>query len=113
MSTKNESVAGNTDRPHRGFIYFCEESLQYNKGVRAWYFFAPYLIGAVLLEPQLPFGGQDRSALAPWVILLGYLLVFPPVWRALLLRTGLWRRRSETASTPNLEVPAGNTRRPA
>jgi hypothetical protein len=82
---------------HRGFIYFCEESLRYNKGLRAWFFFGPYLLGAVWLEPGKKFENTGVS-LWSWFLLLAYLLAFPPLWRAILLRTGLWRKRSRLST---------------
>jgi len=80
--------------PPRGFAYFCEETLRYTGGVRAWLFFGPYLLGTIWLEPMQ--GGVNVHGLSPWLVLVAYLLIFPPVWRALLLATGLWRKPAVT-----------------
>ncbi len=89
----NQASNPETDRPPRGVIYFCEQSHRYRKGMRAWLFFGPYLLGAILLEPALTAPG--RASCSAWLLLLAYLLLFPRVWRGVLLRTGLWRRRNE------------------
>lgn len=85
-------------QPHRGFIYFCEATLSYTKGPKAWLFFAPYLTGAVLLEPGLDWKNTNPHDLWKWGVLLIYLIIFPVLWRAVLLRTGLWPKRSEPVS---------------
>ena len=91
MSDPRHSVT----TPHpRGFAYFCEETLQYIGGVRAWLFFGPYLLGAIWLEPAQ--GSKSVHGFSPWLVLVAYLIIFPPVWRAILLATGLWRKRSVT-----------------
>jgi hypothetical protein len=92
-----------TTNPHsRGFAYFCEETLQYIGGVRAWLFFGPYLLGAIWLEPAL--GGQSVHGFSPWLVLVAWLLIFPPVWRALLLATGLWRKAPTLESLKCVET---------
>jgi hypothetical protein len=78
----------------RGFAYFCEETLRYTGGVRAWLFFGPYLLGAIWLEPAQ--NSRSIHGFSPWLVLVAYLLIFPPVWRAILLATGLWRKRTMT-----------------
>ena len=79
--------------PHpRGFAYFCEETLRYTGGLRAWLFFGPYLLGAIGLEPAQ--GGKSVHGFSPWLVLVAWLLIFPPVWRSFLLATGLWRKRA-------------------
>ncbi|MEJ0000117.1 MAG: hypothetical protein WDO13_13690 [Verrucomicrobiota bacterium] len=84
--------------PRRGFIYFCESSLTYNHGARAWLFFAPYLAGAIALESRLDWSDPAGSGLWPWVGLLAYIVIFPTFWRAVLLRLGIWRRKDEPHS---------------
>jgi hypothetical protein len=79
--------------PPRGFAYFCEGTLRYMGGGRAWLFFGPYLLGAIWLDPGL--GTSSIHGLSPWIILLAYLVIFPPIWRAVLLATGLWRKRAQ------------------
>jgi hypothetical protein len=93
MSTKNDITTGEVSPSHRGFIYFCEETLRYNKGARAWAFFGPYLLGAIYLEPGLNFNSTGTAPLWPWLLLLAYLVAFPPIWRSVLTRSGLWRKR--------------------
>jgi len=105
MSAPHSSTA---TPPPRGFAYFCEGTLRYSGGVRAWLFFGPYLLGALSLEPTL--GGKSVHGFSPWLMLLGYLVVFPPVWRALLIATGLWRKRP---ATPALQTAPANPPRPA
>jgi hypothetical protein len=80
----------------RGLIYFCEVGLNYCGGVRAWLFFGPYLLGAIALEPGLNSG--SKNDLDRWLLFVAYLVIFPPVWRALLRHTGLWRKRTKSAS---------------
>jgi hypothetical protein len=82
--------------PPRGVAYFCEETLQYIGGGRAWLFFGPYLLGAICLEPSPT--GRSIHGISPWLVLLGYLVLFPPLWRAFLTATGLWRKRARKPS---------------
>ncbi len=94
------------NKPRRGgFHYFCEVRQSYVGGFRAWLFFVPYLLGAAALEPvagKLPWPG-----LSPSLVLLGYLIFFPVIWRAVLLATRVWQKRgNEVASTrPARTVP--------
>lgn len=96
MNTEPDVHPADTGRSHRGFIYFCEHTLQYNKGVRAWVFFGPYLLGALWLEPGLSLKNVDHQTLGTWLPLLAYLVVFPSIWRALLLSTGVWKKKIAT-----------------
>ena len=79
--------------PARGFIYFCEERLGYFSGLRAWYFFGPFLLGALIVESLAP-PISGVASWRSWLPLLAYILIFPPLWRAILIRTGWSRRRS-------------------
>ena len=108
MNTKPDLPLADAVHSHRGFIYFCEESLRYNTGIRAWIFFAPYLVGAVWFEPGLNLKNSVTPTLWPWLLWLAYLVLFPPVWRLVLLRTGLWRKRSTVLVHEN---SAGSTSR--
>lgn len=74
----------------RGFAYYCEETGRYIGGARAWLFFGPYLLGAIVLEPSQV--GKSLDGFSSWLIVVAYLLVFPPAWRAILVATGLWRK---------------------
>jgi SulP family sulfate permease len=97
------------DAPRHGdFIYFCEHSMRYDKGLRAWLFFGPYLIGVVLLELLLDQNGKASSESGMWGLfpLLAYLLIFPPVWRKFLLWTGLWKKKSGLPSPRSAEKAA-------
>ncbi len=87
--------------PPRGVIYFCENRLSYFGGISAWFFFAPFLIGAVILESK----AQSLSGLPyllGWSGLLAYIIVFPVIWRVLLIRAGWWRRAS--GNLPGIEL---------
>jgi hypothetical protein len=80
--------------PPRGFVYFCESRLRYHGGLGAWYFFGPFLLGAVVFDSiLLRFSGLP--SLVGWIALVAYVVVFPPLWRLLLMRLGWWRRRPE------------------
>ncbi len=104
MSDPQHSAA----TPHpRGFAYFCEGTLRYTGGVRAWLFFGPYLFGAIWLEPAQ--GGRSVHGFSPWLVLVAYLVVFPPVWRALLLATGLWRKRAVTQTPRHIAPPSSHS----
>ena len=72
-------------RRHNGFIVFCEKNLRYEKGIKAWIFLGPYLLGAMGLEMMVD-PGQARAtpSLWPWIWFLTYLVLFPPVWRRIL-----------------------------
>jgi len=94
-----------TANPHpRGFAYYCEETRRYIGGVRAWLFFGPYLLGAIWLEPAQ--GSQAVLGFSPWFALVAWLLIFPTAWRAVLLATGLWRKRAVTQPLRRAEPPA-------
>ena len=68
---------------HRGLIVFCETNLRYEKGLKAWIFLGPYLLGAFVLE--IIFNDSTRAdSLVPWVGLIVYLISFPIVWRKFL-----------------------------
>ena len=87
-----------TAQPRRGFVYFCEHALRYVGGGRALLFFAPYLLGMILLEPRSHSATVTQTdVIRPWLPLLIYLLVLPPIWRGFLLLTGLWRRKKSRA----------------
>jgi len=91
VSTLDDAPTGSATPPPRGFIYFCEERRQYLRDGRAWIFWALYLTGAILLEPHVLSGGGVN--LLSWLPLLGFLVLFPPVWRTLLRIFGFERRR--------------------
>ncbi len=93
MSAPHDSSSLPASRPPRGFIYFCEERLQYDRGFRAWLFWVPYLAGAILLEPNFIRAGGSPGDWRSWLPLLGFLVLFPPLAQALLRRFGVWRRR--------------------
>jgi len=103
MSTTTTPSTDEVATRHRGFIYFCEHALRYDQGVRAWLFFGPYLAGLVLLEPLLDQKQNGGPCTWEFVRLLAYLLIFPPVWRAFLLWTGLWKKKGEVSSPANSE----------
>ncbi len=71
----------------RGFIYFCEDGLHYVGGIRAWAFFAPYLLGVLLLEPFRAQGTASGNV-GDWLVFGAYLFLFPAFWQAALRRFG-------------------------
>jgi hypothetical protein len=93
MSSLRESSRISAGSPSRGFIYFCEERLGYFSGPRAWYFFGPFLLGALIVESFAP-PISGVASWRSWLPLLAYILIFPPVWRAILIRAGGSGRRS-------------------
>jgi hypothetical protein len=93
MGSPRDSSQDPAAPPSRGFIYFCEERLGYLSGVRAWYFFGPFLLGALIVESFAP-PISGIASWRSWLPLLAYILIFPPVWRAILNRTGWLGRRS-------------------
>ena len=84
MSVLRNSSSG-TASP-RGFVYYCEEQRQYRRGLRAWIFGVSYLAGAILLEPQV--STEHATGWVSWLPLLGFLILFPPLWRTLLRLAG-------------------------
>jgi hypothetical protein len=81
----------------RGFIYFCEDGLHYVGGIRAWIFFVPYLFGVALLEPHRP-DANPHADLLDWAIFLLYLVGFPMLWRAILIRLTRWTKKNDVRS---------------
>jgi len=70
---------------HNGFIVFCEKNLRYEKGIKAWIFLGPYLLGALGLEMMIdPGHPKATTSLWPWIGFLAYLVLFPSVWRQVL-----------------------------
>jgi hypothetical protein len=70
---------------HEGFIVFCETKLCYEKGLKAWLFLGPYLLGALALEMMITNGhAQTATGLGPWIGFLAYLVLFPLAWRRIL-----------------------------
>jgi len=98
MSIPRDSSPG-LAAPPRGFVYFCESRLYYLGGLGAWLFFGPFLLGAVILD-SLILRYSGLPSLLGWLALMAYVLVFPPLWRLLLIRVGCWRRRDDA---PNLK----------
>jgi hypothetical protein len=68
----------------KGFIVFCETSLRYEKGFKAWIFLGPYLLGALGLETLITGHAKAGSTLGPWLGFLAYLILFPLAWRRIL-----------------------------
>jgi hypothetical protein len=104
MSIPGDSSPGPASRPPRGFVYFCEEQRQYHRGVRAWIFWVPYLAGIVLLEPRVLNAHGVSHIWWSWLALLGFLVLFPPVWQTLLRRSGLWRGGGRLRGEPKLDA---------
>lgn len=76
---------GAVHQRHRGFIVFCEKKLRYEKGVKAWIFLGPYLLGALGLEMLIDPGRANAPAVIwPWIGFMAYLVLFPPTWRQIL-----------------------------
>jgi len=71
-------------RRHQGLIVFCENNLRYEKGLKAWIFLGPYLLGALGLETMIAVHAKTVTALGPWFGFLAYLIVFPLIWRRVL-----------------------------
>ncbi len=87
---ENSDNSSGTTAQH-GFVYFCGERLRYFGGLSAWLFFGPFLLGIFLFESVL---SSRLSPIGNWISLLAYVLIFPPVWRAILVRCGWWRKGS-------------------
>ena len=68
----------------RGLIAFNETSLRYEKGVRAWIFLGPYLLGAFALEMIFNDGSEASEHVVLWLGLVAYFILFPILWRKLL-----------------------------
>jgi hypothetical protein len=66
-----------------GFIVFCEEKLRYEGGFKAWIFLGPYLLGALVLEMIITEHTKTAKR-GLWIVFLGYLILFPRVWRRIL-----------------------------
>jgi hypothetical protein len=69
---------------HKGFIVFCETKLRYEKGLKAWIFLGPYLLGALGLETMITVHAKTVAVLGPWLGFLAYLILFPLIWRRIL-----------------------------
>lgn len=68
----------------RGFIVFCESTLRYVGGPRAWVFPGLYVAGACLFERLIatnPHGAT--TGVWPWIGFLAYLLLFPLAYKRL------------------------------
>jgi len=90
MTVKDQTRNG--DQSPRGLIYFCEETLCYHKGLKAWIFFGPYLLGAIWLESEW-WKGTAFSGTWLSIFLMIYLLIFPAAWRRILIKIGLLKRK--------------------
>jgi hypothetical protein len=101
-SNVQESDA-HAQRRNNGFVVFCEKNLRYEKGIKAWIFLGPYLLGAVGLE-MIVNPGQARAtpSLWPWIGFLTYLIFFPPVWRRI-LNLPASRKEASTVTVPRGE----------
>jgi hypothetical protein len=66
-----------------GLIVFCEKKLRYEGGFKAWIFLGPYLLGALALEMMIT---EHTKTANPglWIVFLGYLILFPRLWRRIL-----------------------------
>jgi len=72
------------DRPHSGLIAFCETNLRYEKGIKAWIFVGPYLLGAFALEVAFTNRSGRTDSFTSWAGLIAYLILFPILWRRFL-----------------------------
>jgi len=88
LSVSTETIHENdgaVHQRHRGFIVFCEKRLRYEKGVKAWIFLGPYLLGALGLDRIIDTGhAQASTPIWPWIGFLAYLVLFPPIWQRFL-----------------------------
>jgi hypothetical protein len=105
---KPQTTRGQHDRGAalRGFIYFREDSLRYVRGPRAWFFLVPYLLGAILLEPQLRASEHGHENSLAWGIFIVYLLAFPSLWQALFLRLERWKKSAKPPGIAGTEEPS-------
>ncbi|MCE0497419.1 MAG: hypothetical protein LV481_05665 [Methylacidiphilales bacterium] len=70
---------------YRGLIVFCETKLRYEKGLKAWIFLGPYLLGALGLEMLIDAKHVNvPTEFWPWVGFVAYLVLFPSVWQRIL-----------------------------
>jgi hypothetical protein len=67
-----------------GLVVFCEKKLQYEKGLKAWIFLGPYLVGTFALEMEITGNASSTITLGPWLGFLIYLVLFPFAWRRIL-----------------------------
>jgi hypothetical protein len=82
-----QNQESNAPARHRGLIFFCEKQQRYEKGLKAWIFLGPYLLGAFGLERVITEHAQSATAFVPWLGLLAYLVLFPLAWRRILKLT--------------------------
>jgi hypothetical protein len=65
-----------------GLIAFSEKNLRYERGIKAWVFLVPYLLGAVVFEKFIsPAIATGTSSLGAHLGFLAYLVFFPTLWR--------------------------------
>jgi hypothetical protein len=105
MNAEKKRIGRSETGGLRGWLYFCEDRLQYVRGPRAWIFFAPYLLGAVLLDPQVRTKDHESAPLIAWAIFLVYLVAFPPVWQALFARLERWNKRRKAPGMADFAEP--------
>ena len=89
-----------------GLVVFCEKKLQHEKGLKAWIFLGPYLVGAFALEMEITGNASSTIALGPWLGFLIYLIFFPITWRRILKIIASKKEPSVTPLTASTTLEA-------